>query len=507
MSNKVKQLFSSVKQRLRHENKNEGTDASHISQSESPIQETGDLEPIAVEANPSRNHINQTSIQFAASNYHGLTLLYDGSTVSDASREREHVDGNHDQPQASDVDIIAIHGLNGHPLKSFTSLSTGCCWIKDFLPHDLPRCRIFTFGYESSLFGSSAAASHANFYDISRNLCESLLLELGDKPTRPLVFVAHSIGGLVVKRFLIETRQSLVFQGLFDSVSGILFFGTPHRGSAAASQLKTIARVTEIAGLGRVNKSLLHELAPSSETLQQINGDFIRHIAHALEVVSFYETQPSTIVRTFFVVDRDSAILAIPNEHTIALQATHANLCKYPTANEPNYKIVSSSIRRLCHRTFSTVARNAEILNESLSPFSPKPSNWSPNVVCKIGKTAMGLFEMTGSMEEPSDFSKANLDIIAVHGLGGHPWRSWINNSSQAMWVRDFLAVDFPEARIMSYGYKPEAAVQDSLVNLTTLASDLLDNVIQSRESLGHTIKRPLVFIGYSFGGLLIKKV
>jgi hypothetical protein len=45
--------------------------------------------------------------------------------------------------------IVAVHGLNGDAFRTFTSQTTGQCWLSqlDMLPRDLPRCRVLTFSY------------------------------------------------------------------------------------------------------------------------------------------------------------------------------------------------------------------------------------------------------------------------------------------------------------------------------------------------------------------------
>lgn len=32
-----------------------------------------------------------------------------------------------------------------------------------------------------------------------------------------------------------------------------------------------------------------------------------------------------------------------------------------------------------------------------------------------------------------------DIDIVAVHGLGGHFEKTWTDNNSQKLWLRDFL--------------------------------------------------------------------
>ena len=50
--------------------------------------------------------------------------------------------------------------------------------------------------------------------------------------------------------------------------------------------------------------------------------------------------------------------------------------------------------------------------------------------------------------------------VIAITGLGGHAFGAWQSRISterpidRPMWLRDFLPREFPNARIMTYGYR-----------------------------------------------------
>lgn len=50
--------------------------------------------------------------------------------------------------------IIAVHGLGGHPQRSWTSASTGdqeeCMWLRALLPKYIPSARIMVFTCESA---------------------------------------------------------------------------------------------------------------------------------------------------------------------------------------------------------------------------------------------------------------------------------------------------------------------------------------------------------------------
>lgn len=70
-------------------------------------------------------------------------------------------------------------------------------WLRDDLPKDMPMARIMTYGYNSSIIDS-------NSYDRLDTLADKLnfsLKRLADAPTlKPLILIAHSMGGLIVKQ-------------------------------------------------------------------------------------------------------------------------------------------------------------------------------------------------------------------------------------------------------------------------------------------------------------------
>ena len=53
--------------------------------------------------------------------------------------------------------IVAVHGLGGHAMRTWTHDSTGKLWLRDFLPHTIPNAQIMTFGYDSRVAGSKGA--------------------------------------------------------------------------------------------------------------------------------------------------------------------------------------------------------------------------------------------------------------------------------------------------------------------------------------------------------------
>lgn len=100
-----------------------------------------------------------------------------------------------DSKDSTGVDIVAIHGLNGNAYTTWQH-ENGNLWLRDLLPSDLPGSRVFTYGYPSELFFSNSVAT---LRDYSRQLLVYLKNVPGGRE-RPIIFICHSLGGIVCKQ-------------------------------------------------------------------------------------------------------------------------------------------------------------------------------------------------------------------------------------------------------------------------------------------------------------------
>jgi protein SERAC1 len=91
--------------------------------------------------------------------------------------------------------VILVHGLQGDPFETWEGLKSS--WPKDFLTKDVPTARILTFGYGNLLEPESATSIKG----LGQLLLGSISLDRTQhgNATRPIIFVAHSFGGLIVK--------------------------------------------------------------------------------------------------------------------------------------------------------------------------------------------------------------------------------------------------------------------------------------------------------------------
>lgn len=106
-----------------------------------------------------------------------------------------------------------LHGLTGNRETTWTNKSTGVFWPAHLLKIDVPNTRIVTFGYDADIAHFWGTACQNCIRNHAVNLANALaqLRERTKTEGRPIVFVAHSLGGLVFEDVRYHFRLPLKF--------------------------------------------------------------------------------------------------------------------------------------------------------------------------------------------------------------------------------------------------------------------------------------------------------
>jgi hypothetical protein len=189
-----------------------------------------------------------------------------------------------------EIGIVAVHGLNttntkNHAEAAWTSKDK--LWLRDFLPTSLPYARILLFSYNANVaFDTSVAVVREQATDLLNQVDGNR----EDSKDRPIVFIAHSLGGIVVKRALVEAKLNDSCKAIREATYGIAFFGTPHKGGKHV-KLGDLAAATVRGVLRGPSNSFLDAMKKDSLFADALEKDF-QHLFEDYKILSFYETRP-----------------------------------------------------------------------------------------------------------------------------------------------------------------------------------------------------------------------
>lgn len=96
--------------------------------------------------------------------------------------------------------------------------------------------------------------------------------------------------------------------------------------------------------------------------------------------------------------------------------------------------------------------------------------------------------------------------IVAVHGLGGDWEETWTDTATNKMWLRDSVPKQWPNARVMSFGYDSNFAFSHSEADIDDSSIAFISRLDDERQTPSAK-KKPIIFIAHSLGGIVVKRV
>ncbi|KAJ4855353.1 uncharacterized protein T069G_10911 [Trichoderma breve] len=189
-------------------------------------------------------------------------------------------------------------------------------------------------------FGKSVAG----IGEQAKNLLQCIVQDRQTNGTRPIIFIAHSMGGIIVKEALVTAFfNEQAYPTIWTFTRSIAFFGVPHGGSQHAAWVKSISPIMALSP-AKLNSSFIESIAADSAYNKDLNNKF-KDLFGAYKILSFCETLPHGdvslgLVHINKVVDIDAAILGWPDdlETKLYMNRDHVGICKFANAEEPEWQ-------------------------------------------------------------------------------------------------------------------------------------------------------------------------
>lgn len=237
--------------------------------------------------------------------------------------------------------IVFVHGLMGHREDTWTH-KNGLFWPA-LLAKDINTARIMTFGYDASVVKLKGMVGDNNIRNHGKNLATDVSDQRRDCRNRPIIFIAHSLGGLVCEQALLYCiEKGKLLEKVFWATRGIIFMGTPHAGADLAALAHSLASYFNI--MRRTNVALLDSLRQDSDELTAAQQRFQTLLLKPevnIEIYCFFEEQAVTAIGT--IVPERSAVLSQYGNQSIA--ANHMDMTKFSNVNDGGYQKVLNRVK------------------------------------------------------------------------------------------------------------------------------------------------------------------
>jgi alpha-beta hydrolase superfamily lysophospholipase len=226
------------------------------------------------------------------------------------------VAGWSEKPRAA---VVFIHGLGGHPYDTWRRTPKNHTFWPLWLAKDVPGLAVWTLAFEAP--ASNWLGTAMPLQDRAKNILEHLV---GERELRglPIVFVCHSLGGLLIKQVLRAADGRRVYgdaeaRAFLESVRGVVFIATPHSGAVHATLLDKLRLIAW------PSASAL-DLVKSNASLRDLNV-WYRNWSTAIRHKVFYEKQATS---AGVIVAEDSSDPGLLHVDPVSIDADHLAICK-----------------------------------------------------------------------------------------------------------------------------------------------------------------------------------
>ncbi|KAK4108471.1 hypothetical protein N656DRAFT_801849 [Canariomyces notabilis] len=293
---------------------------------------------------------------------------------SSLSRLSRTLSGKSVRERASKPYVHQGPGDTGNSASSSQAVSSPVFWPSDLLPKECPDARILVYGYDTKVTKYMAAPTNQNsIYSHAKDLLFALsrVTVLG----RRLIFVAHSLGGIILKEMLAasSTSRDSHLTSIVESTSAVIFLGNPHRGSPDLAALGEWARSFISAFRAETTATILQALGLRNTDLERAQESFSAlWQRYSFRVKTFQEALGLTGLNLGVlgnkVVPDYSSSLGDHREDAETIQANHMDMCRFAGPDDPGYRKVAEELRSIYLSLVEARALQTELPDRTRRP-------------------------------------------------------------------------------------------------------------------------------------------
>ncbi|KAK3319530.1 hypothetical protein B0T19DRAFT_268759 [Cercophora scortea] len=233
-------------------------------------------------------------------------------------------------------------------------------WPLDFLPTSCPNARVFTWGHHTLVVDQKPLRLQNDIFAHARELLHELASSRTARGTaaRPIIFVAHSTGGLIVKEVLrlAEAERDGPSREVLLSTSGIVFLACPHRSTDRSTLADAIRNMASVTLNVDANDTVLQELSGANNVDVELGQQAFLRIwnDYNFRVKTFQESVILSYrileIRVEATTRRLASIIGDAREHAETISAIHSDVSKFSSHDDPGYRSLANCLADLVGR-------------------------------------------------------------------------------------------------------------------------------------------------------------
>ncbi|MCK6207731.1 hypothetical protein KZX50_20020 [Bacillus infantis] len=264
------------------------------------------------------------------------------------------------------ADVIFVHGLGGDAFSTWRQGESSENFWPSWVGQDFPEVGVWSLGYAASSTkwarfqvrfskGTRDSGYSMSIPDRARQVLD--LLVQNDLGKRPILFICHSLGGLLVKQILrmsSDSSEGSTERTIFKNTRAVLFLGTPHHGAELAS----------LVGYFRIAFPTLaiKDLKAHDAHLRDLFEWYREHGANGIQTRTYYEARG---VRGALIIVNPTSAHPGVGAKPVPLDEDHISIAKPQDRNAQVYIAVMTLLKNyvLIPTTFFEYRKDIEVLS------------------------------------------------------------------------------------------------------------------------------------------------